>query len=52
MSTLEELFQTPVKTYLSPADLFRDTNIEDLKILHKALHKLYETDELQAVDPE
>ena len=49
---VEELFQTSDKSYSSPADLFRDTNIEDLKILYKVLNKLYETDEQQPLEPE
>ena len=49
---VEELFQTHEKSFSSPADFFSGTDIDDLKLLHKVLNKLYESDELQPQEPE
>ena len=42
---LRDLLNTPGKTYSSPSDVFVDTTIEDLRVLHKALNRLYEETE-------
>ena len=47
---VDELFKSSSKSYSAPADLFEDTKVEDLEILHKVLNKLYEKDEQQHLD--
>ena len=40
-----DLLSTPNKTYSSLSDIFEGTTIEDLKVLHNALNKLYDEGE-------
>ena len=39
---VRDLLDTPDKTYSSLSDLFDETTIEDIHVLHNALNKLYE----------
>ena len=42
---VRDLLDTPDKTYSSLSDLFDETTIEDIQVLHNALNKLYEESE-------
>ena len=42
---VEELLQSPNKTYNSPSDFFDDATVEDLHVLHKVLKELDGTNE-------
>ena len=39
---VRDLMITPNKTYSSPSDVFQDTSIEDIQVLHNALNRLYD----------
>ena len=39
---VRDVLNTPDKTYSSPSDVFVDTTVEDIQVLHNALNKLYD----------
>ena len=45
---VRDIFESADREYSSPSDIFNDATVEDLQVLHKVLHKLYETDETVA----
>ena len=47
---VRDIFESAHRDYNSPADLFDDTTVEDLRVLNKVLDKLCETDEQVADD--
>ena len=40
---VKDIFDSADKTYTQPSDIFLDTTIDDLILLHNVLKKLYET---------